>query len=255
LSRSPRRGRFLDIGCGFGFVPHFWQDCGLGEAVGLETSACGAMGAEKLGIRVVPRLYADAIELQGEKSDYVFSSEVIEHVADPAAFVKAIANTLRDDGILVLTTRSATVLKEDSPLLDVLAALLQDFHYFIALRDGLSDLLLRCGFAHVEVRDLGHRLFARASQKPLPASGNRSADWPTYLACLERLSHNLYPDVAAGALYRCLKDSFNLALFGAVYRLYLQFAIISRQQYGIDYEDVEASAQWRRMRKDLDNEH
>jgi SAM-dependent methyltransferase len=250
----PLPARLLDVGCGFGFVPHFWQDCGLGDAVGLETSAYGAMGAEKLGIRVVPRYYADARELDGERFDYVFSCEVIEHVENPAAFVTEIAAALAEGGILVLTTPSATALTAARPFIDVLAALSPDFHYFVASRDGLADLLARAGFAHVEVRDLGHRLFAWASHSPLPPLKDGFGDWPAYLGYLERLSHNDDPHVAGGALYRAFKDAQNLGEFEIAERLLPRFAALAKARYGVDFDDIAASAVRRRARQVLGSE-
>jgi 2-polyprenyl-6-hydroxyphenyl methylase/3-demethylubiquinone-9 3-methyltransferase len=40
--------------------------------------------------------------------DLVTSLEVVEHVADPAAFVQGLANALADDGLLILSTPNRT---------------------------------------------------------------------------------------------------------------------------------------------------
>jgi 2-polyprenyl-6-hydroxyphenyl methylase/3-demethylubiquinone-9 3-methyltransferase len=40
--------------------------------------------------------------------DLITSLEVIEHVADPATFLKALANRLAPDGLLILSTPNAT---------------------------------------------------------------------------------------------------------------------------------------------------
>ena len=45
--RLPSEASLLDIGCGFGFVVDFWKSRG-GCAIGLEPSAYGAVGREKL---------------------------------------------------------------------------------------------------------------------------------------------------------------------------------------------------------------
>lgn len=52
LRLRPQRGDLLDVGCGFGFVPHFWQETGIGAAVGLETSEYGRVGRQALEVDI-----------------------------------------------------------------------------------------------------------------------------------------------------------------------------------------------------------
>jgi SAM-dependent methyltransferase len=249
----PRKGSLLDIGCGFGFVPNFWETSEFGKAVGLEMSHYGKVGSEKLGINIIPKYYSEAVELHAEKFDYVFSSEVIEHVESPESFVKEIASALADDGILVLTTPSASALTKDAPYLLLLPVLSPGFHFFIASKQGLEDLLRRCGLEHVVVNDSGHRLFAWASRKPLPEITDGFADWPVYLKYLDKLSHNSDHHVAGGALYRAMKDAFNLGFFDQADDLYSRFLPLARDRYGVDFDDIAASTAKRRARTDLDN--
>lgn len=249
----PREGSLLDIGCGFGFVPNFWNTSGFGKAVGLEMSHYGKVGSGKLGINIIPKYYSEAVELHDEKFDYVFSSEVIEHVESPEGFVKEIASALADDGILVLTTPSASALTKGAPYLLLLPVLSPGFHFFIASKQGLEDLLRRCGLEHVVVNDSGHRLFAWASRKPLPDIVDGFADWPVYLAYLDKLSNNGDHHVAGGALYRGCKDAFNLGFFDQADDLYSRFLPLARDRYGFDFDDILASTDRRRARTELDN--
>ncbi|WP_299893069.1 methyltransferase domain-containing protein [uncultured Ruegeria sp.] len=250
----PRTGDLLDVGCGFGFVPHFWQSIGYGDAYGLETSMYGHVGSEKLGINIIHSYYNEATEIQGQKFDYVFSSEVIEHVEDPEAFVNEIKVALKDDGILVLTTPSATVLTEDTSFISLLATLSPGFHYFIASANGLKDLLKKCGFEHVEVRDSGHRLFAWASHEQLPRIDEGFADWPVYLEYLEGLANSGDPHISGGALYRGVKDAFNLGMFDKVDALYPRFRDLALKQYNIDFDNIGLSQNRLRERDKVDYE-
>ncbi len=89
------KGSLLDVGCGFGFVPHFWTEMGFGEAIGLESSLYGRKGRELLGVEIHHSYFNECEEIRGRRFDIVFSSEVIEHVRDPAAFIKEISAGLK----------------------------------------------------------------------------------------------------------------------------------------------------------------
>ncbi len=109
-SRRPLDGRTaLDVGCG----------------AGLLTEPLARLGARVSGIDASPELIAvarehaaamglevdyhagDVQELDG-RFDLVTCLEVIEHVADPAAFVQALAGRLAPGGLLILSTPNAT---------------------------------------------------------------------------------------------------------------------------------------------------
>jgi 2-polyprenyl-6-hydroxyphenyl methylase/3-demethylubiquinone-9 3-methyltransferase len=111
-SRAPLDGKTaLDVGCG----------------AGLLTEPLARLGAKVTGIDASPQVIAVAREhatamrleidyrvgdvqaLEGE-FDLVTSMEVIEHVADPSAFVKALAKRLAPGGLLVMSTPNATSL-------------------------------------------------------------------------------------------------------------------------------------------------
>jgi 2-polyprenyl-6-hydroxyphenyl methylase / 3-demethylubiquinone-9 3-methyltransferase len=108
--RTPLEGKTaLDVGCG----------------AGLLAEPLARLGAEVTGLDAAPELIAAAREhaaAQGLAIDYrageltnlegqfdlITCMEVIEHVADPAAFVKALATRLAPDGLLILSTPNAT---------------------------------------------------------------------------------------------------------------------------------------------------
>ena len=109
-NRRPLEGKIaLDVGCG----------------AGLLTEPLARMGAKVTGIDAAPELIEAAKEHaagQGLEIDYravavedvegqfdlVTSLEVVEHVADPAAFVKALARRLAPGGLLILSTPNQT---------------------------------------------------------------------------------------------------------------------------------------------------
>jgi 2-polyprenyl-6-hydroxyphenyl methylase / 3-demethylubiquinone-9 3-methyltransferase len=109
-SRTPLTGKTaLDVGCG----------------AGLLAEPLARLGATVTGLDAAPELIAVAREhasaggldidyragelarLEGQ-FDLVTCMEVIEHVAEPAMFVKALARRLAPDGLLILSTPNAT---------------------------------------------------------------------------------------------------------------------------------------------------
>jgi 2-polyprenyl-6-hydroxyphenyl methylase/3-demethylubiquinone-9 3-methyltransferase len=113
--RHPLRGRTaLDVGCGAGLLSE--PLARLGAAVtGLDAApeniAAARHHAAGQGLAIDYR--AGGIEsLNGERFDLVVSMEVIEHVADPAAFIAGLAGALLPDGLLILSTPNRTPLSK-----------------------------------------------------------------------------------------------------------------------------------------------
>ena len=125
------RGSLLDVGCGFGFSLDFWQCTGRGEAIGVELSEYGVVGARQLGLTIYDELLQQCAPLSGRKFDVVYASEVIEHVADPGNFAKLLSGYVADDGVLILTTPSAEFITRDNHSTTLLAALSPGFHGFL----------------------------------------------------------------------------------------------------------------------------
>lgn len=109
-TRRPLDGKTaLDVGCG----------------AGLLCEPLARMGASVTGLDAAPELIeaaqdhaagqgleidyraADLFDVEGQ-FDLVTSLEVIEHVGDPAAFVKALARRLAPGGIMILSTPNRT---------------------------------------------------------------------------------------------------------------------------------------------------
>ena len=109
-SRTPLEGKStLDVGCGAGLLAEPLARLGA-EVTGLDASpeviAIAREHAATMGLEIDYRV-GDVQELEGQ-FDLITAMEVIEHVADPAAFVTALAKRLAADGLLIMSTPNAT---------------------------------------------------------------------------------------------------------------------------------------------------
>ncbi len=183
-ARRPLAGRTaLDVGCGAGLLTEPLARLGA-TATGLdaapENAAVAAAHAAAQGLAITYR--AGGIEaLAGERFDLVVSMEVIEHVADPRAFVAGLAAALAPGGLLLLSTPNRTALSRLALITlgeglgqvprgthdwakfltpDELSALVADAGLVVDRVDGLA-LDPRRGFVIAEDRSLDYLLAAR----------------------------------------------------------------------------------------------
>ena len=108
--RTPLQGRSaLDVGCGAGLLAEPLARLGA-KVTGIDATpeviAVAREHAAAMGLAIDYRA-GDVQQLDG-RFDLITCMEVIEHVADPAAFVQALAAHLAPGGLLIMSTPNAT---------------------------------------------------------------------------------------------------------------------------------------------------
>jgi 2-polyprenyl-6-hydroxyphenyl methylase/3-demethylubiquinone-9 3-methyltransferase len=158
--RTPLVGKTaLDVGCGAGLLTEPLARLGATvtgidaspEVITVAREHAGAMGLEI-------EYHALPVEHIGGQFDLVTALEVIEHVAEPAAFLRSLSRRLGPGGLLILSTPNATGW---SKLLTITLAEglgqiprgTHDFANFIS-PDRMKQLLAEAGLTCVDVEGI-----------------------------------------------------------------------------------------------------
>ncbi|HWX08333.1 MAG TPA: class I SAM-dependent methyltransferase [Gaiellaceae bacterium] len=148
------RPRVVDVGAGSGaFLTELLGAVPEAEAVAVEPGEDLAEQARARGLRVVEKPVELCDELAAE-ADIVTSFEVIEHVHDPEAFVRAVARLARPDGLILVTGLNGDGL-DVQVLWSESNAVSPPHHLNFLSVHGLESLFRRAGLAEVEVETPG----------------------------------------------------------------------------------------------------
>ena len=112
-ARAPFEGlALIDIGCGGGLLSEPMARLGATvtgiDAAG-DTIPVARRHAERAGLTVdYHQTTAEEVAASGARFDVVLAMEVIEHVADPGAFLQTCAGLLKPGGLLICSTLNRT---------------------------------------------------------------------------------------------------------------------------------------------------
>jgi 2-polyprenyl-6-hydroxyphenyl methylase/3-demethylubiquinone-9 3-methyltransferase len=155
--------RAADVGCGAGLLAEPLARLGAavtGIDAAPENIAAARDHARGQGLEIDYR--AGGAEALGGRYDLVTALEVIEHVADPAAFVGALAAAVADNGLLILSTPAKTLWSK-LLLVDLAEGLGQipkgthDWEKFIP-PDALKAMVTAAGLEVTDITGLGFSL-------------------------------------------------------------------------------------------------
>ena len=108
--RTPLAGKSaLDVGCGAGLLAEPLARLGA-KVTGLDAASeliAAAKAHAKASELTIDYRAGELTDLEG-RFDLITCMEVIEHVADPAAFTAALAERLASNGLLIISTPNAT---------------------------------------------------------------------------------------------------------------------------------------------------
>ena len=140
-----RGKRFLDVGCNAGYVVYAAQLLGF-DAFGIELDCETVSEAQKeFGEELFKCTTIQEYAKTNRQFDVIYTSEVIEHVPDPDAFLKSASGLLDKGGVLYLTTPDGnhfTLPKNFSSW----NAVTPPEHIIYFTKKGLNILLAKHGF-------------------------------------------------------------------------------------------------------------
>ncbi|MBP1650977.1 MAG: class SAM-dependent methyltransferase [Bacteroidetes bacterium] len=97
--------RVLDVGCGNGVISRHLGKLGF-NVLGIDVSEQTIARARALN--TLPNVWFDVISAeklvaQGDTFDAIICSEVLEHLQDPSSLLKVLYQSLKQDGVLIVT--------------------------------------------------------------------------------------------------------------------------------------------------------
>ncbi|WP_245987097.1 class I SAM-dependent methyltransferase [Azospirillum thermophilum] len=235
--------RYIEIGCGFGFLLDYARTAFGWEARGFDPGYSARLGREVLGVDIQHVYLHSAADAGAEPFDLALCAEVIEHVFEPEKLLVILRDVLTTNGTLLLTTPSASGIRPETQPGTLLSLLCPGYHYVLYSPQGIELLLRRVGFKSVSVIDRGHTLRIAASVgEELRADLTRAFDRSSYHDYLRTRIKTTDPvsPLGVGYRYRLLKEMTNAGDFKAAHAAQSEVAEVFLRRWNIDLADPAA---------------
>lgn len=140
--------KILEIGCGGGLILKQFHDKGY-ICLGIDPSPIAAKASKKYGFPLISETFP--VDSLKNRFDFIYHSDVLEHVLDPISFIKEQYDILNKDGILIVSIPNAT---ENLELGDISIAMHQHLQYFTF--NSIINLLHTTGFKVIGIEKSGY---------------------------------------------------------------------------------------------------
>lgn len=197
----PRGARAIEIGAGVGYLTRRLKDAGL-QIVGIEPGRGYAAHWEKNGVEIVNDFFPTP-RVTG-RFDLICSYAVLEHITEPAKFLKDVRDHLTPEGVAIFSVPDCT---DEIAAGDPAILFHEHFSYFDS--GSLARLIESAGMHAVVMKSgFGRCLYAIASLQQRPAmQGERG---------LERAVMASYPERCVRFVARVRDKISDLAAQGTV---------------------------------------
>lgn len=170
-----RKGTLVEIGPGFGTFAELASGSGLfSNMLVIEPTPEMAAACRARGVRVIEKRIEDVLDSEIRGVDVLVSFEVIEHLFEPAAFVRQCARLVRPGGLLVLSCPNG--LGFDIAMLGGKALAVDAEHVNLFNPYSLSRLLAGAGFEVLEASTPGRLDAELVREAALKGEYDLSAD-------------------------------------------------------------------------------
>jgi SAM-dependent methyltransferase len=238
IAREHAAGRYLEIGCGFGFGLDFAR-CAFGWDVrGIDPSPIAQEGRRLLQVNIDSR-YLEASDGGNGNYDAIGAVEVLEHIPQPHEFLKILRSQLNPAGVVVITTPDAEYVESGCDKPGLLNALTPGYHAFLLSRKSLELALRKVGFTEMQIVVRGATLLAVAGEGAAAINLDEVFDAAIYRQYLERRLETVDPSsiLGIGFGYRLFKHLINTNSLSAAEPIQLRLASTLRERDGIDILD------------------
>ena len=149
---EPGRSRFLDAGCGLGYL----LDVAFDKDFAVEGIEYNPAAADRIRSKYTfPVFSGDLLEYEGGPFDAIALLDVIEHLPKPFESIRHLSSLMKPRGVLMLSTMDS-----DSRVSRLMGKRLEDFrrtreHLYFFTRSTLTTALEREGFEIVRIDSYG----------------------------------------------------------------------------------------------------